>query len=250
MRVLYIGLNEQEAHKDIELIRASITNKYNDCIIFDSFGNTSDEIDEALYCMEIRRYDLIFVYFDNAMKNKYCSLLGVIDKLYEHKVVSYFISDEAENDISFQFFKNQVSQNYERLDINFINEGMNDKELASFIAKTCEFFFMHELRFRNITLNALDKSITVHSDSGSLTMYLEKPHNFLVLSYFLRHYGQTVSFSELMSAITEEPEEASESLVENAIYFIRQMFKRFQVDPITSLRKNGYKFNHEGLFQC
>ena len=250
MRVLYIGLNKQEAKKDIELIRNNITDKYNDCIIFDFFGNTADEIDEALYCMEIRRYDLIFVYFDLAMKNKYCSLLGIINKLYEHKVTSYFISDEAEDSIGFNFFKNQVSENYKDLDVNFIVEGMNDKELASFIAKTCEFFFMHELRFRNITLNALDKSITVHSDSGSLTMYLEKPHNFLVLSYFLRHYGQTVSFSELMSAIMEEPEEASETLVENAICFIRQMFKKFKVDPITSLRKNGYKFDYEKAFQC
>lgn len=249
MRVLYIGLNEQEAQNDLELIKGKIADKYNDCIIIDTFGNTEDEFETALYCMEVRRYDLIFVYFDIAMKNKYCSLLGVIDKLYEHKVASYFISDEPD-DVSFKFFKNFVSETYSGLDVNFIVEGMNDKELASFIAKTCEFFFMHELRFRNITLNALDKSITVHSDSGSLTMYLEKPHNFLVLSYFLRHYGQTVSFSELMSAIAEEPEEASESLVENAIHFIRQMFKGFRVDPITSLRKSGYKFDYERIFQC
>lgn len=250
MRVLYIGLDKEGAKEDITLTRKYINEKYNDCIIIDTFGNTANELEEALYCMEIRRYDLVCVYYESSMKNKYCSMLGVINKLYEHRVASYFICDDSPSELSFQSFQSYVKETFPKLDVNFTDQGMNNKELAMFLAKTCEFFFVHELRFRNITLDPKEKTVTIHSDSGKLTMYLEKSHNFLVLSYFLRNYGQTISFSELMSAITEEPEEASESLVDNAIHFIRQMFKSFKIDPITSFRKNGYKFNHERLLQC
>ena len=250
MRVLYIGFNEQEARNDLLLIRKNITSKYNDCIIIDTFGNDIEQLETALYCMEIRRYDLVFIYFDSAVKNKYYSLLGIINKIYEHKVSTYFICGDAPNDIGLISFKTCVANDYPNLDVHFIEEGMNDNELASFIAQNCEFFFVHELRFRNITLNPLDKTVTVHSDTGTLTMYLERPYNFLVLSYFLRHYGQTISFNDLMSAIYEEPEQSSEGLVENAIFTIRKIFKKFKINPIISMRSNNYQFNLNGVLSC
>lgn len=185
------------------------------------------DIDEIEYCMSVRVYSLIFAeYNENKVKNFY----NIIAEAKRNNI-EIFIFGDFSNSFHFNRLKTDYNPN--------IIEGLFDltKEVKQRIKTSSN---------KYISCNIKDRKILVELNNVKTELEFEKTLDFFVMLYFIRNYDNIVCFNSLLSACCSEPEYVRNSSVDSSIASIRKMFQDcFNINPIVSLKKIGYKFSLE-----
>ncbi|MFL1706625.1 helix-turn-helix domain-containing protein [Campylobacter sp. MOP7] len=238
MRVLIIGVDEN-AQKDFkEKTFFNICGKYASCILTDMTSNK--DIDGTLTHLELRRYDFVAIQFESKYWKQYLEILKTINSLYENYVKIYFIVNDYCDDWEFRKFKEICDEKYAGLlDVSFNIDIMNESDVCSFLGSKMEFFFNHDLRFHNFSIDVEKHILKIQTSSGmEFTLQIAEDIEFRVLSYCLRHYGETLSLEQILNSITQEPEYFEEALLRKAIAYIKSLFKSVLGKPSLISVKN------------
>jgi len=224
---------EESFQEEIDFFKNKL---YSQVDIFSSY-------ETAEYCVDIRTYDLIFIEYVPKYHNKYYNIIGSLKKQGHAKSI-------------YIFGKNLLRSKdlFERCDFARRIEGVNFSliEQVENHMSTSEFGFAKEkakvdLKKRTITVT-VEENKEKNIKGGEKTVFLKKDFDFLILLYFVRHYGEIIKVSSLLDATCEEPEEKKDSLVEASISKIRKQFKCVGGgNPIRSLKKVGYTFTTDNI---
>lgn len=237
MRIQMIGLNE-----DKDGIISNIKDEYKNCVVVDSFNNDRDGIDTGEFCALQRFYDLFFFYFEPDFYNKYLKILKILSDNYEHTYRVYVICD-VPDDFYYKRFEEECSIRFSNVNLELITYGMNDKQLQEFAAKKINSFFLYDLKFRGVQINSVTNEVILETDFGEMKIQFKKDVDMRLLTYFIRHYGKTLSLDNLLSILSEDPEYESKTIVESSINTIRRAFRQLLgINPIISKKKIGYAF--------
>lgn len=213
-----------------------INKSFKDCIFFDSF---KDDIDEAIYCVDIRVYDIIYINFNPSFYKKYLNIIGTLNRDYDLKY-KLFMFVENEKDNSFIDFKSAI-KSYKKVEINYIDSNMVNK--SDFIIENTEFIFKEIPNIKTISVNHADKTLTIKTKDGDVVFPMYKMIDMQVILYFLRHYGEVININSIVSSISKEPEFMSNSPIESSISSIRKLFKtNAGLNPIKAFKRVGYQF--------
>jgi len=216
MRALIYSEGEKKDFKEIISFlqddRAGIVDFFND-------------IEDAEYCSEIRKYDYIFIEYDGTIR-KYLNMLKEIrDNNSEAEIIFYGEKVNFSN-----FSKYSKNMKY----INSKKEIYED--LLNKIKK--------EIKERNIVINTKTQEIWIIKDNKRVPLKLKAAIDFYILVYFLRHYNTKININRLLDAVSKEPELTKNSIAESSISSIRKVFKTtLGENPITSFKKVGYCFS-------
>lgn len=223
MRILLMGVDECEQNDARQRIYANICDKYSPCIITDMCAN--NDVDMATYCAQVRRYDLVLVQFDSAYWANYLELLKTIKNLYENPIKIHFIVNDYCDDWQFKRIKDECDSRYFGMDVSFDTEIMNLAEVYRSMANTIQYFFENNMRFRNFSIDTAEKTLHIEVNNAVVTFKIERSFDFKVLSFFLRHYGETLSINQIISAVCEEPEQLEGDVVKKSLTYLKKLFK-------------------------
>jgi len=212
MRVLLYGTKGEYDDQKLEnIIKNDIIGEF----------DFTDNLDEALYCMEVRFYDAIFLENNlRLLKNK-----NTIKKHIENSQTnpSFYIieKDGLENPKEYK----TINKNLLESTIKNIAEIRMKK---AFCLKYCPNKFKIDL---------------IYEDTKKITIDLSQEYPFKVLLFMLRHADEKVNLEAILNATTEDPEYERFAKAENAIAEIRNFFKKkMKINPIANHKKIGYRF--------
>ncbi|HIP33983.1 MAG TPA: helix-turn-helix domain-containing protein [Bacteroidia bacterium] len=184
-----------------------------------------DDIKDAEYCIEIRDYDYIILDLPNKLE-KYLNLLKSI-KVKDCKNSNTFILNSKYKLIDYDFYlKNKVIMT-------------SSEELMS------KLDLKEVLIYNNIKLQITGKNeISFKKDEKNIIKKF-KNLEFLIMIYFIRHYGEIIHIDRLIEATVQEPEFEKKTSVESAISSIKKIFNStINIVPIVNIKKKGYVFQY------
>lgn len=221
---------------DINKNELNINKYFKDCIFFDYF---QDDIDEAIYCVDIRVYDIIYIKFNPLFYKKYLNIIGTLNRDYDLKYKLFmFVENNIDN--SFISFKEAI-HSYKKVEINYIDSTVINK--PEFIIENTEFIFKEIPHIKTISVNHEEKTLTIKTKDGDVIFPMYKMIDMQVILYFLRHYGEVININSIVSSISSEPEFMSNSPIESSISSIRKLFKtNAGLNPIKAFKRVGYQF--------
>ena len=192
-------------------------------IIVDYFN----DIDEAEYCAEIRKYDKCIIESEINMR-KYVNFLKEL-KDYNSEAQMIFFGEEKDTQIINYYLKNEKY---------FSN--INDIEIY------LKEILFRELKYKNIIIDVKDnKKIWIIKDNKKKEIQIKTKIDFFLLTYFLRHHEEKININRLIDAISKEPELTKSSIAETSISSIRRLFKEeLGTNPIKAFKKIGYRFSY------
>lgn len=242
MRVLMIGVSQSDQQAYKEKILSNINPQYAPCIIIDAYEQEQEEFE---YCAECRRYDFVVVHFNSNYWKSYIEVLKIINDNYEiAPKICFIVSDYAED---WQFAGLQKHcEKFTKLDLTYNTDIMGEIDECKYIGKALEKYFVNHMRFYRFDLDAVNKKVAIKIRDASIELKVENEINFKVLSYFLRHHGETLSLNQIISAISENPEYEEEGAVKNIITNLRSVLRLFtnsNSSPLYFVKESaGYKF--------
>jgi hypothetical protein len=232
MRVALLDCFNEE--QDVNLLK--INKSFKDCIFFDTFDN---EIDEAIYCVDIRVYDMIFINFKESFYKKYLNIIGTLNRDYDLKYKLYIFIEDLK-DSSFITFKDLI-KSYKNLEVEFIS--FPKKNLINYISSKTEEIFKEIPNIKTISVNHELKVLVIQTNDGIVELPILKMIDLQVILYFLRHYGEVININSIVSSISNEPEFMSNSPIESSISSIRKLFQSsIGLNPIKAFKRVGYQF--------
>jgi len=225
-------------------IDENILRKNNDIEKFVHIDITKD-IEEAEYLAYIRRYNQIYLEFNESNYKLYYNLFKVLNQ-YE-KDFSYqlkiLITEKTSKNI-LDIFKTHTKKIYKNISPEFISVEPN--ELKSFFKESIlEGFYRTPEVIEKYEIDIKNQKITLIIDSKEFNVHIKSKKDFKVLVFFIQHYGEVLNIDTIVSATSSKPELSSISPIESAISSIRNIFKKhnlFPGSPIVSIKRIGYKF--------
>lgn len=223
-------------NKDQDVNLLKINKSFKDCIFFDTFNN---EIDEAVYCVDIRVYDIIFINFKEEYHRKYLNIIGTLNRDYDLKYKFYIFTENTSSD-SFKTFK-ELLKPYKNLEVEFIS--FSSSNLLNYISSTTEEIFKEIPNIKTVSVNHESKTLIIQTKDGIVELPILKMIDLQVILYFLRHYGEVININSIVSSISNEPEFMSNSPIESSISSIRKLFQSsVGLNPIKAFKRVGYQF--------
>jgi len=201
-----------------------------------------NDIEEAAYLLDIRKYNEVFIDFEEKKYKKYFNLLKVLNTSNLEFFCKLTIFVENENSNVLNIFKKHEQSVYKNINpiyspknnyINFIS-----KEIQETFYKIPEIIEKYEIDLKTQTVN-----LFINNNKFSIT--IDSKRDFKVLLFFIQHYGEILNVETIVSATFKDPEYRSTSTIESAISSIRKLFENLigdHINPIVAHKKIGYRF--------
>jgi len=190
----------------------------------------STELDDALYHLQVRFYNLVIIYEDD-LKN--ClTLLQATDNTHTAFVV---LTNKEEKKFHLKCFKNGA--------LCVINTPFDDELLWAKLESIHRENFVKKIYHENYFGIDKEQKEIIDSDENQLEIR-GKAYDILVYLYQNR-FRPPISKDEMIYALWDDPEMVCQNVIEVNINQIRsKLKKRFQVDMIDTVRNRGYKLKN------
>ena len=194
-----------------------------------------DDIEDLEYYVSIRQYDIVFINTQGYSYLKFLDTLKELQKRDNERVYKvYFMADsDFEKDKLLEAAKTR----YNKVPLEEVHT------IGDLRQKTIGFFHKTPELIKEFKVNHKQKTVKViFQDNSEYEFKFKIDRDFKVMVHFIRHYGEVISISSLISSISDEPEFVNLSLVESTISTIRKAFKAVGMpQSIVAYKKLGYK---------
>lgn len=194
------------------------------------FVDFFDDLEEANYCSEIRKYDKFIIETENNIRPFVNLFRGIKDENSEAEIL--FFGEKIIDSTNLKFYLNNYSFFEKKGDII---KQMRDELKEEIVYKDIKINIENnEKKLIKIIKNGKEKEIKISTEI-----------DFFLLTYFLRHYDEKINIDRLIDAISKEPELTKSSIAETSISSIRKLFKKeLDINPIKAFKKVGYQFSY------
>lgn len=238
MRIAYFNIKKE----DVKNIK--IDTNFNKSVFADNFNN---DYDSFAYCMDTRIYNLVFIKYEDIIYKKYFNVFKyLLNNNIDTKV--YFYVDKNEQNHNCNYFKENIKMCYSKLNVEIIYVD-KENDFSKFISEKVNNYFLDFLNLSFIEKFYIDetdgnnRTLKMVVSGNILEIKLDSVIDFNVLMFFVKNYGNIVSFRSIASAISDTPEKTSNLKIEKSIAHIRQSIEKFNnLVNIQTFTKNGYKF--------
>jgi DNA-binding winged helix-turn-helix (wHTH) protein len=208
------------------------------------FVDKINDIEEFKYLAFIRRYDKIYIDINNHSIKDFDSFFKSVNDIEDFKVNIVFISnDEIKLTEANSFIKNKFK--HIKSEYIFIEQKWINKYISENIEHS---FFETPETIKDLKIDI--KNQVIHINLGEEVMSIDMAEKmnkkaFQLFLFFVRHYGEVLTISTILSATSKEPELASYSPIEGAISNIRTIFEDMVNlnNVVKSVKKVGYVLN-------
>jgi len=221
-------------------IESKINSKLEKISKFLNIDIVHGDIGEAEYLLDIRRYNLIFLDFQEKHYKEFYNLFKVLKSYNEDFSYTLYINfPENVNKNIKETFITHTQKIYKNPNIKFL-ENQNEE---FFFQKIEDSFYKKPDIIERYEIDIDQRIVTLIINNQEFEIKLKSKKDFKVLLFFIQHYGEILNIDTIISATFKDPEIASSSPIETAISSVREVFKKItENNPIVSHKRKGYRF--------
>ena len=207
------------------------------------YVDTSNDIEEAEYLLDIRKYNLMILEYDSSKYKQFYNLFKIINSLdsdFSYKLIIVYNEDVS----NLETLKEHTKRIYKNLKIEYIQITSEEKK-KDFINKEIKENFYHLPKIiEKYEIDLNKREIDLIIEGKEFNLKIKSKREFRILLFFIQHYGEVLNIDTIMSGTFEEPEYNSNSIIEGAISSIRKTFKKLsELNPVKAHKRIGYEFS-------